>query len=72
MLVLLVIAYLVNQQLGAGSRAPDPLLERDLNPSAPQVPTAPGDVEQFGQDMQEYLNEQAEKQAEAIRKAEEG
>lgn len=70
-LVVLVVAYLVNQQLGRGSRV-DPSLEQGADPNAPQLPTTPGDVEQFGQDMQEYLNEQAERQAEALREAEEG
>ena len=72
LLVLLVLAYLYKQQL-----ASDPVDSRaekigvELNADAPRVPTAPGDVDQFGKDMQEYMNEQAKKRAEAIDEAQE-
>ncbi|MFK7956818.1 MAG: hypothetical protein AB8B96_12065 [Lysobacterales bacterium] len=73
LLALLVIAYLINQQLGSTSQADrSQELELDVYPGAPTVPTKPADVEQFGQDMQQYLDDKAKERVEAIDEASEG
>ncbi len=67
LLALLLVAFLINQQLGSTgdeNRGQDYGLEVD--PSAPTVPTKPAQVEQFGQDMQKYLDEKAKQRLEAV------
>jgi len=73
LLALLLVAFLINKQLGSGdpNNRTDALLQ-EQDPGAPKVPTNPGEVEQFGEDMQQYLDEQAQKRADAIRELEEG
>lgn len=73
LLALLLVAYLVNKQLGSGEADPpaQDIIE-GTSPDAPKIPTNSADVEQYGEDMQKYLDDQVKKRAEAIRELEEG
>jgi len=63
LIALLIVAMLIYQQLGLG---PIREIEQEQiisETNAPRIPTSPKDVEQFGADMNDYINEAAAKRA---------
>ncbi|MEM1090211.1 MAG: hypothetical protein AAGI67_07525 [Pseudomonadota bacterium] len=72
LLALLLVAYLINQQLGSKSERSQMLDAPSDSAAAPKLPTKPGEVDQFGKDMKSYLDEEARKRAKAIDEADEG
>ncbi len=69
LIALLLVGLLVYKQIGPREVQQSEALKELSNSSAPKVPTTPDDVKEFGTQMNEYMNEEAEKRAAAIEKA---
>ncbi|MCE9679040.1 hypothetical protein LZP69_07590 [Shewanella sp. AS1] len=69
LLALLIIGYMIYQQLGGGSQMNTQTeLSKDQN-GAPQVPSDPKKLKQFEQDMDEFIKQQEEKRKQALEEA---
>ena len=69
LIALLIVAMLIYQQLGLG---PIREIEQEQiisETNAPRIPTSPKDVEQFGADINAYMNEAAAKRASELDRA---
>lgn len=69
LIAVLLVGLLVYKQIGPGAVEPSETVDALSSPDAPQVPTTPQQVKEFGVQMNEYMNEEAEKRAAAIEKA---
>lgn len=56
---LLIVGLLIYRQVGTSSPYKSEELKASSVDNAPQVPVQPQDVQQFGQDMNKYLNDAA-------------
>lgn len=70
LLALLIVGFLVNKQM-------EPRADKNMGeaqavsgPNAPKVPTNPNEGNQFGEQMDDYMKNEAAKRAEAIEAAE--
>lgn len=68
LIALLIVALLVYQNMSAVRDQPQhQQTTSELNP--PKVPTNPGDVNQFSDQMNDFVTQQSDKQKAAINKA---
>jgi hypothetical protein len=63
LIALLIVGMLLYQQLGPGAIQEIDQAQIIPDTNAPRIPTSPKDVEQFGADMNDYINEAAAKRA---------
>lgn len=70
MLALLIVGFLVNKQMAPRSDKTMEEAKAISDPKAPKVPTNPGESNQFGTQMDDYMKKEAEKRAAAIEEAE--
>lgn len=70
LLALLIVGFLINKQMGPRSDKKMEDAQTVSDPSAPRVPTNPGEGNQFGAQMDDYMKKEAAKRAEAIEAAE--
>lgn len=69
LIVLLIVGFLIYTQLGLGTAQKNEA-QSISSPGAPKVPTTPGEVKQFGVQMNNYMKAEAAKRAAAMKKAE--
>lgn len=67
-IVLLIVAYLVSKQLTpeTSSRSANGTMENTQDVTAPIVPTAPQDVNNFKNDMNKYIQDTASERGEEL------
>ena len=70
LIALLIVGFLIYKQMGSGSVQPPKEAQAIAGSNAPKVPTNPNELNQFGTQMNEYMNKVAEDRAAAIEKAE--
>ncbi|MDO6822908.1 hypothetical protein [Marinobacter sp. 1_MG-2023] len=65
----LVVGLLVTQQLNKGKEANAERAAEMRADNAPKVPTSPGDVPKFEEDMKKFMEDEAARQLEKIDQA---
>jgi len=73
LIALLIVGLLVNQQLSQTAREPQPQTgDQATSSELPQIPTRPQELQQFKQDMDNYMQDAAAERAEKLEKFEQG
>ncbi|GAB6043381.1 hypothetical protein [Endothiovibrio diazotrophicus] len=69
LVALLVGGLLIYKRMGPAPVGQEPSVQTGSDVQPPGIPTDPGEIKQFQQDMNEYMKEVEEKRAAAIEKA---
>ena len=70
LLVLLIIGLLIYKQLGTRTELSPEVSELQSTSDIPKVPVNPNELEQFDKDMNQFMKDEAEKTAKALKEAE--